>query len=77
MYLFTDFVNLHNIFHLGKCFSAQTEVMHKVKVLYLPKLAVQIFMITSYTSEACEYISCHYSVTTLEINEIASCAEST
>lgn len=48
------FQNLHFFFTLGY-FPFQTEVVHEVKALFLPKLIVQRLMITSYTSQACEY----------------------
>lgn len=51
-------------------------VIHEVKTSFLPKLVVQRLMITPYTSEACECISYHSTVATLEINEMASCTDS-
>lgn len=73
---FTIFVKLHTFFTL-KCFSAQIEVMHKLKLLFLSKLVVKIFIITLYTSEACKHVSYHYSISTVEMNEIASSTMST
>lgn len=76
-HIFSQFFGIYTFFSPWNVFQLKLEWYTKRKHFFLLKLVVQRLMITSCTSEACEYISYHSSIATLEINEIASCTDST